>query len=299
MLISIGSIAFRGLNLGVDFKGGRTFTVRFDQPVNSEKLSINITDACKGVPAQVKIFGTSNQVKVITPYMVDNTDPNVATMVDQALFEGCKADLAPGTDFKTFLEKNRLDSQLVGPTVAKDIIRGAILAVVFALIVMFLYILVRFNTWQFAIGAVASLFHDSVIVLGLYSLLYSIMPFSMEVDQAFIAAILTIIGYSINDTVIVFDRIREYNTLYKKRGRHELFNQAVDSTLGRTLNTAGTTLITLIAIFIFGGPSIRGFVFALLFGIAFGTYSSIFVASSITYDMHRWSQRRKGLPENE
>lgn len=299
MVLSIGSLAFRGLNLGVDFKGGRTFTVRFDQPVNTEKLAISISDACKGVPAQVKVFGTSNQVKVITPYLVDNTDPNAATLVDQALYEGCKSELAPGTDFAKFMEKNRLDSQLVGPTVAKDIIRGAILAVVFALIVMFFYILVRFNTWQFALGAVASLFHDSVIVLGIYSMLYSIMPFSMEVDQAFIAAILTIIGYSINDTVIVFDRIREYSTLYRKRGRHDLFNQAVDSTLGRTLNTAGTTLITLIAIFIFGGPSIRGFVFALMFGIAFGTYSSIFVASSITYDLDRWSRRRKGLPENE
>jgi SecD/SecF fusion protein len=197
------------------------------------------------------------------------------------------------------LEKNRQDSQLVGPTVAKDIMRGAILAVFFALLVIFLYILVRFRTWQFGLGAVASLFHDSVIVLGIYSLLYSIMPFSMEVDQAFIAAILTIIGYSINDTVIVFDRIREYTTLYRKRGRHELFNQAIDSTLGRTLNTAGTTLIVLVAIFIFGGPSIRGFVFALLFGIAFGTYSSIFVASAITYDMHRLRQKKLGLPENE
>ncbi|TSA34529.1 MAG: protein translocase subunit SecDF [Porphyromonadaceae bacterium] len=299
MLISMGSLTFRGLNLGVDFKGGRTFTVRFDQPVNTQALTISIAQACKGVQPQVKVFGQTNQVKIITPYMVDNQDPTTADLVDQAIFEGCKASLAPGTDLKTFLEKNRQDSQLVGPTVAKDIMRGAIFAVVFALIVIFLYILVRFRTWQFGLGAVASLFHDSVIVLGIYSLLYSIMPFSMEVDQAFIAAILTIIGYSINDTVIVFDRIREYTTLYRKRGRHELFNQAVDSTLGRTLNTAGTTLIVLVAIFIFGGPSIRGFVFALLCGIGFGTYSSIFVASAITYDLHRMRQKKLGLPENE
>ncbi|MCX6224841.1 MAG: protein translocase subunit SecDF [Bacteroidia bacterium] len=299
MLISIGSLISRGLNLGVDFKGGRTFTVRFDQPVNTQTLTTSIAQACGGVAPQVKVFGPTTQVKIITPYMVDNQDPNAAALVDQALFEGCKSELAPGTDLKTFLENNRKDSQLVGPTVAKDIMRGAIFAVFFALIVIFLYILVRFRTWQYGLGAVASLFHDSVIVLGFYSLLYSIMPFSMEVDQAFVAAILTIIGYSINDTVIVFDRIREYTTLYRKRGRHELFNQAVDSTLGRTLNTAGTTLITLVAIFIFGGPSIRGFVFALLFGIAFGTYSSIFVASAITYDMHRLQQKRRGLPENE
>lgn len=299
MLISIGSLSIRHLNLGVDFKGGRAFTVRFDQPVNTESLTQSISKACKGVAPQVKTFGPTNQVKIITSFMVDNQDPNVASLVDQAIYEGCKPVLAPGTDLKTYLEKNRLDSQLVGPTVAKDILRGAFLAVFFALIVMFLYILVRFNTWQFALGAVASLFHDSIIVLGLYSLLYSIMPFSMEVDQAFIAAILTIIGYSINDTVIVFDRIREYSHLYKKRGRHELFNDAVDSTLGRTLNTVGTVLVTLISMFILGGPSIRGFVFALLFGIAFGTYSSIFVASAITYDMHRLQQKKKGLPENE
>ncbi|MFA5814483.1 MAG: protein translocase subunit SecDF [Bacteroidales bacterium] len=299
MLISIGSLTFRGLNLGVDFKGGRTFTVRFDQPVNIQSLSTSIAQACEGVQPQVKVFGPSNQVKIITPYMVDNQDPTTADLVDQAIFEGCKASLAPGTDLKTFLEKNRLDSQLVGPTVAKDIMRGAVLAVVFALIVIFLYILVRFRTWQYGLGAVASLFHDTVIVMGIYSLLYSIMPFSMEVDQAFIAAILTIIGYSINDTVIVFDRIREYTTLYRKRGRHELFNQAVNSTLGRTLNTAGTTLIVLTAIFIFGGPSIRGFVFALLVGIGFGTYSSIFVASAITYDLHRMRQKKLGPPENE
>lgn len=299
MLISIGSLAIRGLNLGVDFKGGRTFTVRFDQPINTEALTVSIAQACEGVAPQVKTFGPTNQVKIITPYMIDNQDPQVSEVVDKAIFEGCKSVLAPGTDLKTFLEKNRQDSQLVGPTVARDIIRGAILAIVFALIAIFLYILVRFRNWQFGLGAVASLFHDSIIVLGIYSLLYSIMPFSMEVDQAFIAAILTIIGYSINDTVIIFDRIREYTTLYRKRGRHELFNQAVDSTLGRTLNTAGTTLITLLAIFIFGGPSIRGFIFALLFGILFGTYSSIFVASGITYDLHRLRQKKLGLPENE
>ncbi|MFA6482866.1 MAG: protein translocase subunit SecDF, partial [Bacteroidales bacterium] len=210
MILSIGSLAIRGLNLGVDFKGGRTFTIRFAQPVNVEALTLSIEKACQGVTPQVKIFGPTNQVKVITSFMVSSQDPKVSEVVDQAIFDGCKSILAPGTDLKTFLENNRQDSQLVGPTVAKDIMRGAILAVFFALLVIFLYILVRFRTWQFGVGAVASLFHDSVIVLGFYSLLYSIMPFSMEVDQAFIAAILTIIGYSINDTVIVFDRIREY-----------------------------------------------------------------------------------------
>jgi SecD/SecF fusion protein len=299
MLISVGSLVFRGLNLGVDFKGGRTYTVRFDEPVNTQSLTTSIAAACNGVQPQVKVFGPTNQVKITTPYLVDSQDPKTSELVDQAIFDGVKSELKAGTDLQTFLEVNRQDSQLVGPTVAKDIVRGAILAVTFALIVIFLYILIRFRNWKYGLGAVAALFHDSIIVLGIYSLLYSIMPFSMEVDQAFIAAILTIIGYSINDTVIVFDRIREFTTLYRKRGRHELFNQAVDSTLGRTLNTAGTTLIVLISIFIFGGPGIRGFVFALLFGIAFGTYSSIFIASGITYDLHRLRQKKLGLPENE
>jgi SecD/SecF fusion protein len=299
MVISVGSLVTRGLNLGVDFKGGRTYTVRFDEPVNTQRLTTSIAQACNGVPPQVKVFGSTNQVKITTPYLVDSQDPKTSELVDQAIFDGCKADLKPGTDLQAFQEVNIQDSQLVGPTVAKDIVRGAILAVTFALLVIFLYILIRFRNWKFGLGAVAALFHDSVIVLGIYSLLYSIMPFSMEVDQAFIAAILTIIGYSINDTVIVFDRIREFTTLYRKRGRHELFNQAIDSTLGRTLNTAGTTLVVLISIFIFGGPSIRGFVFALLFGIAFGTYSSIFIASGITYDLHRLRQKKLGLPENE
>lgn len=292
MLISIGSLAIRGLNLGVDFSGGRTFIVRFDQPVSTQALVRTIGTAFNGEEPQVTTFGSSNQVKITTKYLITSEDPDVSQQLDEALYQGCRSYLPQGTDLPTFKSNYLMSSQLVGPTVATDIVRKAFLAVVFALIGIFFYIFVRFRYWYFGLGGVISLFHDTIIVLGAYSLFYSIMPFSMEIDQAFIAAILTIIGYSINDSVIVFDRVREYTTLFRKRDRKEIMNQAVNSTLGRTLNTAGTTLITLIAIFILGGPSIRGFVFALLFGILFGTYSSIFVASALVYDFQNWHEKR-------
>ncbi|MDD3871181.1 MAG: protein translocase subunit SecDF [Bacteroidales bacterium] len=292
IVISIGSLVTRGLNLGVDFAGGRTFVVRFDEPVNTQDLTRTLTDAFGGEQPQVKTFGPTNQVKVITKYLINEPGEDVGERVDLALYEGCKNLLPAGTTEEVFLDEYRLDSQLVGPTVASDIVRGAIFAVLFALIVIFLYIFIRFSNWSFGIGGIAALAHDTIIVLGLFSLLYSIIPFSLEIDQAFIAAILTIIGYSINDTVIVFDRVREFTGLYRKRDRKDIMNQAVNSTLGRTLNTAGTTLVVLLSIFIFGGPSIRGFVFALLVGVVVGTYSSIFVSTSVVYDIHRWRQKR-------
>jgi len=173
----------------------------------------------------------------------------------------------------------------VGPTIAVDIIKSAFISVILALLVIFLYILLRFRTWQFGLGAVAALFHDVIIVLGLYSMLYSIMPFSLEIDQAFIAAILTVVGYSINDTVVVFDRVREYVNLFRKRDRKLITNQALNSTLSRTFSTSLSTFVVLLTIFIFGGASIRGFVFAMMVGVVVGTYSSLFIASPIVYDL--------------
>jgi SecD/SecF fusion protein len=264
----------------VDFAGGRTFVFRFDEPVNTQDLTRTLTDAFGGEQPQVKTFGPTNQVKVITEYLINEPGEDVGERVDLALYEGCKNLLPAGTTEEVFLDEYRLDSQLVGPTVASDIVRGAIFAVLFALIVIFLYIFIRYSNWSFGISGIAALAHDTII------------PFSLEIDQAFIAAILTIIGYSINDTVIVFDRVREFTGLYRKRDRKDIMNQAVNSTLGRTLNTAGTTLVVLLSIFIFGGPSIRGFVFALLVGVVVGTYSSIFVSTSVVYDIHRWRQKR-------
>ena len=186
-----------------------------------------------------------------------------------------------------------LTSQKVGPTIAYDIKRNAIMAVIFALLGIFIYIAARFNKWQFGLGGVISLFHDTIIIIGLFSLFHGILPFNLEVDQSFIAAILTIIGYSINDTVVIFDRIREYNKLYPKRDLKINMNAAINSTLARTMNTSGTTLVTLLMMFIFGGETLRGFLFALILGIVFGTYSSVFNASAIAYDTmkNKWKKK--------
>ncbi len=287
IILALVSLSFRGLNLGVDFSGGRTYVVKFEQPINTQDLAQSLAGPFNTLP-EVKTFGARNEVKITTKYMIDSDDPEADQRVEEALYEGCKGFLPDGTDMDTFLsDQYRQSSQLVGPTIAADIIRGAIFSVFFALIIIFLYILIRFRNWQYGLGAVTALFHDVIIVLGIYSVFFSIMPFSLEIDQAFIAAILTIVGYSINDTVIVFDRIREYIGLYRKRERILIMNQAINSTLGRTLNTAGTTLVVLLSIFIFGGASIRGFVFAMMLGVIIGTYSSIFVASPIVYDLTR------------
>lgn len=297
--LGIVSLAFKGLNLGVDFKGGRTYVVRFDQNVKSIDVR-NALEKVYGEAPEVKMFGPSNQVKVTTKYLIDNTDVESDSIVEAKLFEGVKGFFVTPIKFEDFSTQNQevglLSSQKVGPTIADDIKVAAIWAVFFALIAIFIYIAIRFRKWQYGIGGVISLFHDTLIVISCYSIFYGLLPFTLEVDQAFIAAILTIIGYSINDTVIIFDRIREFNTLYPKRDMETNINKAINSTLGRTFNTAMTTLVVLIAIFIFGGEVIRGFVFALMVGIAIGTYSSIFNATPVAYEfimMHKRRQERK------
>ena len=232
----------------------------------------------------VVTYGSDNQVKISTKYKVE--DPGAQDEVDNIVYEGLKG-LAGNPDKDTFLENNLKSSETVGPTIARDITVKAIWAILFALVGMFLYILLRFRNWQYGLGAIAALVHDVVIVLGIFSLFYGIMPFSMDIDQAFIAAILTVVGYSVNDTVIIFDRIREYLPIFRKRPRKEVIDLALNSTLVRTINTSMTTILVLLAIFIFGGEVIRGFVFALLLGIAVGTYSSLFVATPIFYETMR------------
>ena len=231
---------------------------------------------------QVVTFGSDNQVKITTKYRIDES--GVEDEVDAKLYEGLK-DIAGGNiSQEEFLATNLKSSETIGPAIATDIKIKAIYAVAIALLIIFLYIFMRFRNWQYGFGAVASVFHDTLFVIGLYSLLWGYMPFSMEIDQAFIAAILTVIGYSVNDTVIVFDRLREYIPLYRKRPLKETLNMAMNATLSRTINTSLTTFLTVVAIFVFGGAVIRGFVFALMVGIAVGTYSSIFVASMLMYD---------------
>ena len=298
LMLGIISLATKGLNFGVDFTGGRTYVVRFDNAVNTNDLRSSLDDVMGEAP-EVKTFGSSNQVKITTKYMIEEDTQAADSIVETMIFNGVKQFYTTSMTVKDFTSDDdakvlgRLSSQKVGPTIADDIKRGAVMAVFFALIIIFIYIAIRFKKWEYGVGGLISLAHDTLIALSLYSIFSGILPFNLEVDQAFIAALLTIIGYSINDTVVIFDRIREYIGLYPKRNIDENMNNAMNSTLGRTFNTSGTTLVVLLAIFIFGGEVIRGFVFALMVGVAAGTYSSLFIASPLAYDFMLISQRRK------
>ena len=280
ILIGIGSLVTKGLNYGVDFVGGRTYVVRFDETVNNEDLRTSLSavfvdaDGLSYTP-QVKTFGNDNQVKITTSFMIESNEITTDEIVESKLSEGLAT---------TGLQYEVMSSQKVGPTIADDIKDAAVWSVFFSLLVIFLYILIRFRKWQFSLGAVAAVFHDVLIVLSIFSIAYGMLPFSLEIDQAFIAAILTIIGYSLNDTVVVFDRVREYLNNNKKKGVHDIINDALNSTLSRTINTSLTTFFVLLVIFIFGGEVIRGFMFALMVGVVVGTYSSLFVASPIMLD---------------
>jgi SecD/SecF fusion protein len=291
IVLSLLSIGIRGFNYGIDFKGGRTYTVRFNQDVRVGDIQSSLA-VVYGTAPEVKTFGGSDQVRITTTYKVDDMSDNVDDEVEQLLFKGLTdGGFLQNVSFEDFSSNYRMSSQKVGPTISYDIKRDAVIAIIFSLIIIFLYILVRFSNWQYGLGAVAALTHDSIIVLGIFSMLYSILPFSLEIDQAFIAAILTVLGYSINDTVVVFDRIREFLKLYPKRDAEHTMNQAMNSTLRRTFSTSLSTFVVLLAIFLFGGASIRGFTFALLIGILVGTYSSIFVATPIVFDTQQRIRR--------
>ena len=295
ILASIISLSLQGLNRGVDFTGGRTYVIRFDRNVTAEEVRKALDGAFVGTDAanesfEVKQYGGENQMRIVTQYKYDDTSEETTAEVDEIIYNALKGLYSYDITLEGFKNTQTdangiISADKIGPSIAKDMTMGAIWAVLFSLIAIGLYIALRFRHWQWATGATLALAHNAFIVIGLFSLLYSIMPFNLEVDQAFIAAILTIIGYSINDTVVIFDRIREYISLYPKRALRENINNAVCSTLSRTMNTSGTTLVTLLAIFIFGGETIRGFVFALLVGIIIGTYSSVFIATPLAYDM--------------
>ena len=285
IVVGIISLCTLGLKQGIDFTGGRNYVVKFENNVEPEQIAVALEGVYGDRPV-VKTFGDANQVKITTQYKIDQIkDKAAGEEADNLLYTGLKNGkfLPEGVDEQTFFEQYRQTSQVVGPTVADDIKTKSSVAILLGLVVMFLYILLRFRKWQYSLGATIALIHDVLITLGLFSLLYAVMPFNMEIDQAFIAAILTIVGYSINDTVVIFDRIREYTGLYPNRDRKSVINSAVNSTVGRTINTSMTTLVVLLAIFIFGGESIRGFCFALLIGVIVGTYSSIFIASPMAY----------------
>jgi SecD/SecF fusion protein len=294
IIIGIGSLVTRGLNLGIDFTGGRTYVVRFDQNVSTNEIRDALTLEFEGQTPEVKTFGPSTQVKVTTKYLIDNNEPEVDSIIQSKLYNGMIGFYGnQNMTYKQFSSDTEEEGKLlgilssvkVGPTIADDIRNRAIMAITFALIVIFVYIAARFRKWQYGLSGVIALFHDSLITISLFSIFYNILPFNMEIDQAFIAAILTIIGYSINDTVIIFDRIREFTNLYPKKDLKSNMNNALNSTLARTINTSGTTMVVLLTIFIFGGETIRGFTFALLVGVLVGTYSSLFTASPIAFDL--------------
>lgn len=285
-VLCIASLATKGLDKGIDFVGGRTYTVVFDKPVQVEAVAQSLATVYGSAP-EVKTFGGENQVRITTKYRIADEGIDVDDEVETLLYEGLKSYLPDGTSKEEFLTENRQMSQKVGPAVAEDVARSAIWSVILALLVIFVYIMVRFTNWWYGAGAVLGLAHNTIVVLGLFSLLSGLLPFSLEIDQAFIAAILTVVGYSINDTVVVFDRIREYHHLYPKRDELLVTDEALNSTLRRTFSTSLSTLVVLFAIFIFGGTSIKGFVFALLIGILVGTYSSLFVATPLSYDLRK------------
>lgn len=298
IVLSIASFFVRGLNLGAEFTGGRAYVVRFDKPVSAEAVRASmeetfsqITDAdASSISFEVKQYGNENQMRIVTQYRYDDMSDEATAEVEQVIYDALKSLYSYPITFDQFRSTQTdvngiLTADKIGPSIANDMTWNAIYSVLFSLIAIGLYITFRFKRWQWATGATLALSINALLIIGIFSMFYGILPFNLEVNQAFIAAILTIIGYAINDTVVVFDRIREYLGLYPKRKLKENVNNAINSTLSRTINTSGTTLVTLLAIFFFGGETIRGFIFALIIGVVVGTIATIFVATPIAYDL--------------
>lgn len=278
----IASLAYRGLDYGVEFTGGRTYEIKFEDAPDHDKLRTELSavfvEDGQNLTPEIKTIENKFKAKITTKYLVIDESNQADSIVKAQLEKGLAA--AGFTKDKYLIESERK----VDPVISGELIWGSVFAVSFSLIIIFLYILIRFSRWQFGLAAVLALFHDALVVIGCFSIFYGILPFTMEIDQAFIAAILTVVGYSINDTVVVFDRIREYMREQRKEDTPKMINNALNSTLSRTINTSMTTLVVLVVIFIFGGEAIKGFSFALLVGIGVGTYSSLCVASPLVYD---------------
>ncbi len=291
IVICIASFCFRGLSFGIDFSGGRTYVVRFDQAVNAVDVRSDLAKQFDDAP-EVKTYGPSNQLKITTKYKIAEDGDAVKNEIVEKLYAGTKGHFSNQISMEEFksTETNPLgiiQADQVGGTIAHDNLVHSIWAVIGGLLVMFVYIGLRFRSWRFGIGSVAALTHDTILVIGIFSLLYGLLPFNLEVDQYFISAVLTVIGYSINATVVIFDRVREYRKLYPKRDLKTQMNDAINATLARTVNTSGTTFVTLLMMFIFGGEVIRGFIFALLVGVLVGVFSSLCIACAIVYEISK------------
>ena len=288
ILGGIASMAVRGFDLGIDFKGGYAYNVEFAKEVNADDIREALTASFGDAPV-VKAVDTRNTYNIVTSYLIESTEDNAEEKVMEALHKGIatldQVSLEDFRDIEATGNTHIVSSSKVGPTIADDIAKSSYKAGLFALAIIFLYLLLRFSKWEFSVGAISALFHDVLVTLGIFSIGWGLFPWSMEIDQAFIAAILTVIGYSINDTVVVFDRIREYTNTYTGKSKEEVINLAINSTVSRTVITSLTTLFVVLILFIFGGGSIKGFSFALLIGVLVGTYSSIFVATPILSDL--------------
>ena len=292
IIICIGSFAIRGLSQSIDFTGGRNFKVQFENPVEPEQVRELIASKFGDANVSVIAIGTDKKtVRISTNYRIEDAGNNVDSEIESYLYETLKPVLTQNITLATFIDRDNhtggsiVSSQKVGPSIADDIKTGAIWSVVLALIAIGLYILIRFRNIAYSIGSIVALTCDTVMIIGAYSLFWGILPFSLEIDQTFIGAILTAIGYSINDKVVIFDRVREFFGLYPKRDKRVLFNDSLNTTLARTINTSLSTLIVLLCIFILGGDSIRSFAFAMILGVVIGTLSSLFIASPIAYNM--------------
>ena len=298
VVVSVISLSTNGLNYGVDFVGGRTFQVRFEKPVSAEEVKQELVKVFDG-SAEAKIFGKDNQLKITTKYKVAEAGTEADKAVNQILYDNLKKHFDANMTYDKFVNSydgkklGILQASKVGPTVADDIKTNSYWAVIGAMLIVCLYLFISFRKWQYSLGAIAAVAHDVIFVLGIYSLLWKYMPFGMEIDQHFIAAILTVIGYSMNDTVIVFDRVREYLGGKAKGNFNSIVNQSINSTMSRTINTSLTMILVLLIMFVFGGESIRGFIFAMLIGIVVGTYSSLFIATPVLVDTISDAEHKK------
>lgn len=293
VVVSLAFLGVRGLNQGIDFTGGRNYVVRFDTPVQTSEVRDMIDPQFEGETPNVITIGTSNQVRISTNYKIADQSEGIDDEIMAKIYEGLKPLLKSGTTLEQFVSDYVMSSQKVGPSIADDIKTGAYWAVIFAVIAIGLYILLRFRDVSYSIGTIASLVLDAVFILGMYSIFWGILPFSMEVDQTFIGAILTAIGYSVNDKVVIFDRVREFTKLYPKQDKLTVFNQSLNSTLDRTFNTSVSTLLVLIIIFIFAGDTIRSFSFAMIIGVMMGTFTSLFVAAPIAFEIQKRKKKKE------
>jgi SecD/SecF fusion protein len=296
VLLAGVAAVFNGFDYGVEFKGGRSFTVKFDKNMNTEEVGKALKTTFGHYPV-IKSVGAANQLNITTDYMIDKPGQTVTAEVQQKLFESLEPFLPAGTTAEQFDKQYKQGSQTVLPTISDDLKKGALWATIVSLLVITAYIFIRFRDWRYSIGTIVALLHDVLVTLAVFSFLKGIVPFPLEIDQHFIAAVLTVIGFSMNDTVIVFDRVREYSRSMFGQSKTVIINKAINDTLARTIMTSLTVFLTLLILFIFGGEVTRGFAFAMLIGVITGTYSSIFVAAPILVDFAK--DKPLGEPEKD